>query len=336
MKIGIVGLRPHQISDIQNRNFELDLEFIEASDSKRIRPENVTTLASKVDRVILVRSSVPATAPGAVPKEKLVLLPRGVSVSSVVRVLGEFQSRVAKEKRRVAPLISKTVLTAFKPEGSRSDEPTPYQQLEAALMREIPDGYESGYKPPTDNVVVQYPGLSGRQDYKILRAAQKGDVIRFARPKHITADEWRGRINSARDYYYRMYQMVLEAHFFKTYVDLFVLDLPDRTGVRATVHEDIGPTSPREDNTSPSPLQAAVVEDIPAPTTLVPTESEPEEKPGMVEETPFDRVLALGHTGGDREFWKQVLLSCVADEGVENAADRADRALLAYHARFSR
>ena len=82
MKIGIIGLRPHQIADIQNRKFPFDFEFYT---DKTVTRAKILAFAQRQAKVLIVVRGTTNDVPGWVDSEKKVIV-HGAA-SAVVRAL---------------------------------------------------------------------------------------------------------------------------------------------------------------------------------------------------------------------------------------------------------
>lgn len=95
--------------------------------------------------------------------------------------------------------------------------------LPVSLYSDVPEGLRSQYLLPKHEILVNYPNSGGVMDYRILRAALPGDVLRFARPEGVAFRNWRNRITNMRWNYFRNDNLLIEAHFYQDYVDLKIM-----------------------------------------------------------------------------------------------------------------
>lgn len=239
MKIGVMGLRPRQIADVRGRKFNgHELSFFE---EKSYSPEKVASFVRKVDKVLVVTAGIP------IPKRTLEGIPHGKchhlagSISTVIRYLDTLPR--AEKPAAAEPKVERTVVSTGhvkkqtqvvrtmdvpKPVSATQEAPaTPASAVpEPApkrLASDVPSGRQSQYTLPKHDILVNYPNSGGIQDYTILRAAQPGDTIRFARPKGVALAKWRNRVAATRNGYWRQYGILIEAHFYEDYVDLVVM-----------------------------------------------------------------------------------------------------------------
>lgn len=244
MKIGVMGLRPRQIADMRGRKFNgHELSFY---DEKAYAPEKVASFVRKVDKVLVVTAGIP------IPKRTLEGIPHAKchhlagSISTIIRYLDtlppaeEPAAPEAKVERTVVPTghakkQTQVVRTMETPKTAPAAEEPPAQEAVETvapevpkpapkrLASDVPTGRQSQYTLPKHDILVNYPNSGGIQDYTILRAAQPGDVIRFARPEGVPLAKWRNRVAATRNGYWRQYGILIEAHFYEDYVDLVVM-----------------------------------------------------------------------------------------------------------------
>ncbi|WJJ54993.1 hypothetical protein [Xanthomonas phage RTH11] len=99
--------------------------------------------------------------------------------------------------------------------------------VEQSIASDVPEGRRSQYLLPKTDIDINYPNSGGVQNYSILQAALPGDVVRFARPEHLSLSLWRSRITSMRHYQWRHKGILLEAHFYNEYVDIKVMHIDE-------------------------------------------------------------------------------------------------------------
>jgi hypothetical protein len=119
------------------------------------------------------------------------------------------------------------------------------------LAASVPDGHRSQYLLPKHDILINYPNSGGVQNYKILKAALPGDVIRFARPEGVDLTNWQSRINSMRYNQFTRFGVLLEAHFYQEYVDILVMRTDTVEDPKNTLNLTDRPTTEAEERAFP-------------------------------------------------------------------------------------
>lgn len=333
MKIGIIGLRPRQVTELQHRQHPVDIFFY---GEKGQTAEVVERFSHDKDHVIVMAGHVARPVIGAVDKSKRHVVTG--SVSAVSRLIEELlkheelkraphrQDRPAKldpaPMREVVtadtevkdePQTTETTATETTANGGKiaraiNIQPKPERPLlsDVEIARQVPRGYESIYTLPVVPRVIIQPDLGGRTDYAPLRSLDVGQVARVKRPPGLNLVEWQARINAIRSYQARSINVALEAHFFDAHVDLLVL-------------------SKTHGMETPVKVPAAIAE-----VTAPPVEPTPERE---VLGDPVERTDA--ETDEERELWKQSMIAIVSRGIVPaEAATLADAVLVEFQARY--
>jgi len=301
LKIGVVGLRPRQISDLMTRTFASRVECLELFNKKRSEPA-LLRFGQDCDRIVMVEKAIPPWAVKMVPAEKRFMV--GGGISSVAHCIENLEA-LAADKKSSRPVVNlptvserqahQAALAAAEAalEASRVALAEPSaESLEKAvqglveggtpktlsqalaeapkitklsLAQDVPPGKHSQYCLPKSDILINYPNSGGVQDYKILIAAQPGDVVRFARPEGLNLERWRMRVSTMRSYYWRQKSILLEAHFFEEYVDILVMNQAEDTVPKNTIAVRI--EKPSEDS-------KATVEPRPTGSTTLVTDAE--------------------------------------------------------------
>ena len=256
MKIGVIGLRPRQIAELQHRNLKVDIAYY---GDKNQTAEQIGRFASDKDHVLVMAGHVARPVHSAIPSTKRHVMTG--SISSVIRFIEDMlpnQPLVAEEE------VVTTETVEAEASVDTAPPPTPVERKVARainvrpkpeapaesdfeLVSQVPRGYKSLYKQSMSPKVTVGPDSNGRIDYAPLRAMAVGEVLRSKRPAGIERAQWLQRIHALRSYYGRTLKIMLEAHFYPTYVDLLVLDTKRSShGLEEKVVDTIEPTSPPE------------------------------------------------------------------------------------------
>lgn len=370
MKIGIIGLRPRQYSDLRARNINgHELVFFE---DKTCGREQVAAFTRKVDHVILLPNAAPKKVSEWVLKDKLKTLVGGIS--TVIRYVEQLPSEHASGVRERAlarsiirkgtepqtmpnphtidPLIVESAQPKV-PDVATEQQPVADKPIATftahslakpprKLGQTIPKGRQSEYEWSPDVSMVK-PDTYGNHRYELLDAAIPGDVVRFARPKHVPFDVWRLRLTSMRYSREKSKGQFLEVHYYENYADMLVVN-PDGTALVKTPAEEPAPQSMGE---TTDRMATSTYERAAEAGTIVDHRARDNE-PGVQltnavgnydgGKVQFDYVPApVKRVATDRErtFWREVyLLSLGQGAHSERAAVSADEALAEYRKRF--
>lgn len=276
LSIGVVGLMPRQIADLSSRTFLSRVECLELAKGKRAE-HGLSRFGDSHDCIILVEKMVPTWAMKTIPAKKRMVAHGGLG--SVVSCIESLEAVLRETTVTVNHIPSHPVKVKPAMEAPTS---TPAPQAPAK---------------PAGEVLVNYPGSDGVQDYRILEAAVKGDVVRFARPAEITLKTWRQRIATMRTFYKKTFGVVTKARFETNHVDIEVIEL-NRVKLLPDAPGDAPAAAP------------AVQED-----TLPP---EP----------------AVAYSDAEKAFWRDVFLMALKLGSIQ-PDDMADVALAKYRKRFA-
>lgn len=303
MKIGIVGLRPRQISDLQARNLPLDISFF---GEKSQTATNIDRFVQGKDQVVLMAGHVSKLTITAVPSDKRRVMTG--SVSSLIQYLKTFvkDDPTLKEPSRVSQIAPVAVNEDIQPPPTIRKvarainipprPPVPSVQL---LKSDVPRGRIKQYTKDMVPRVVEQPDDDGRIDYTALRHLSIGQVARFRRPDGLSFQVWQQRVRATRSYHSTKLNIHTEAHFFDTYVDILVIEPRGPLRQSRSMVEETSPGAP-------------IQTDAPVETT--------------VQFTPWE--------GG---FWRQVFVALVGQgKSVDEASSQSDQAVLYHRHRFSR
>ena len=344
MKIGIIGLKPHQVADLRSR--KLGGHTVEFLDEKAITRDRVQTFCGHHDRVILVAPNAPGPIMGFIPKEQRHVVRGGVSC--IIRLISEWP-RVDVEVVPVKPSVKledtlnvppkpparvEDVMledtTTPVPEAAKEEdaplestkaelrEPPPERTVfETCLGSQLPDSHRARYVHPQERLPVNQPNEKGRFNYNVLVAAKEGEVVRYARPMAMAMKTWQQRVYTTRSYHKKIFGLVLEAHFYKDYVDFYVVSAgkqktpPLRPGTSVLVRSESAVSAKPVD-------QAEVKTSTPAPPPI-----------GKVGQPVFVNDFATRH------FWQEAFVAGVIQGLDANAAMAlADTALVGLQDRF--
>ena len=276
MRIGIIGLRPRQVSDIQSRAFDIDLDFLTVKDAD---PAKVERFSRDKSRVVVMTGHVMRDAASMVPSEKRQFI--NGSVSALSRYLEEVVEEMKKSGysgKQVEPWYSDVpylpggAVVEVEDWGPVGDTETPKVVVEVnpvqitvgekmvqeekkeapvKIASQLPEGRRSQYLLPKSDILINYPNSGGVQNYQILLAAIPGDVVRFARPEGLSLASWRKRIEMTRHNYWKKHGLLLEAHFFNEYVDVQVMrieeDVVPKNTLNLTIARDTSKDNPSRD-----------------------------------------------------------------------------------------
>lgn len=360
MRIGVVGLLPKQVVNLEKHHFESEVNCFDSDG--RFNSSAFGRFVLEHDRLLLLEKMVPTHVAKTVPLDKRVVL--SGSVSSVARYIEDLEAlnrgaplvaRVdscrinrpwegseaddlakavqslqnsTKTQAVVEPATKETTQVSESPKEPLGVQPTLKVALaelparvKLALAKDVPSGKDSQYHLPKGDVLINYPNSGGVQDYRILKASQPGDVVRFARPEGLELGKWRNRVGATRNNYWRQYGILLEAHFYEEYVDLLVMDQTDNTLPRHTVA-----VRREEPDHEPRDLGSTVLvasdEGVPAVLAETPVKEAPREKPV--------------YTEAEQTFWREICLSAYGRGlDMDQAAFQADQAVAEYRKRFS-
>lgn len=233
MKIGIVGLIPPQIKQLEARLPGYDLTFLPRDIESK--PANVTTFCKSMDKVILVTKFLGHKTQDHVPNSKRVLVSGGASM--IIRRIKELMGCPASQiPINVAP-PSEIPASAFtsgriKPTKVRSESvPAPVKTQKTQPQKPT--------VPQSREVLVVKPAPDGRYDYSILTAAVGGDTVRFPLPADMKVSSWRIRMHSARHYYSKQSSFSFVLEFHEKYADIKIID-PDVAAAEAAAIEAAG------------------------------------------------------------------------------------------------
>lgn len=247
MKIGIIGLNPRQVADISRRKLPKEVVFFD--NSKAYVSANIVAFANKVDRLLVIQQQVPHRQLEGVPRSKRHPMAGGVSTIlrylEALRASGHLSTAANDpEPAQVKPDTAPTEVTTQQTDVDQvaTDTPTTTTLAEDSptmsdpvipLASDVPKGYKSQYTIPTGVIHTNHPKAGGAHDYKILHVAPVGEVIRYARPANVSFKQWRTRITSMRFAYATKHNILIEAHFYKDYVDLQVMRVSSPSATQA-------------------------------------------------------------------------------------------------------
>lgn len=351
MKIGIIGLKPRQISDVKGRKFNGHaVVFYEHTGYAQ---EQVAAFVRKVDLVIVMPAHIPKRVTDWVPKSKLVTKAGGIS--TIISYLSTLPDATAHEG--VAPPV---VRDEPKTHVIVTVEDTPKEPVEPKkLGKTIPKGRESQYVWSAKHGII-HTDKDGEHRYDILDAAGVGDILRFARPKGVEYQVWRTRITSMRWNREHKHHQVLEAHYYEEYVDLLVVDpnvvstkyeAPKTTAEvieagstdaeQALYGKDQHPETQEFLANQPQGLVSegtipgldAMKHDRPSMEQLGKHFAEPTSEAPAAEEA---AAPANRSTATERAFWRNTFVAMIRDgANADTAAVEADKALEFYRKRFA-
>ena len=324
MKIGIIGLRPRQISELQQRELPLDIVYY---GEKNQTPAQIEKFAHDKDHVIIMAGHVARPVLSTVPSNKRQVITG--SVSSVIRFLEERVRELPPAPKAQINTTPKDVVeqaaspapqepTVRKVARAVNIQPRPEPPLNShvELLAQVPRGYTTRYSTPVSPALILRPDRDGRIDYLPMKSLKVGDVVRSKRPHGLDLLLWQRRVGATRSYYSRMFGMVFEAHFFEAYVDMLLLS-------KGT--EKAASTAPVS-----MPAKAEVVGGSASESPQAPAVEEP---PMQDESTPT--VTPMQTSDLERKFWMEVYVASIqsATTPAQSTA-YADAALADYRRRF--
>jgi hypothetical protein len=342
MKIGIMGLRPRQVADVAGRKFN-GHELLFYSE-KAYSPEHVASFVRRVDKVIIIQTGMPKSAISQVPYLKRHTM--AGSISTVIRYLETIPCDTPKEEpiqpapppqpAKLEPTVAEVVQQA-------TQLPPPAAPKELAVM--LPPGYESQYAWTPDVAVIQMLP-SGSHSYELLDAAVPGDVLRYARPEDVELSVWKTRIYTLRYQRQKKAHQLIEAHFFKHYVDLLVMHSKteseaERKAVEAARAQKAAGTRQTTYRPKAEPPVKITVDTERQPTS----ENDPHwylgeqavQKLPVEAETPAvsEPTVPTDFTPTERGWWRQTFLAAMSSgKSADEAALASDRAVEHYRKRF--
>lgn len=329
LKIGIMGLRPRQTATF-------DSLIIEGAEID-VFPEGKTSVArakayaEAKDKVILIKSAVPSTIPGAIPVEKRIVL--SGSISTVVKTIEALPGvKVSKKSDGLAQVVRK-VLTLSKPKAEEPPAPVVSQKTAAQLEYEritalmesadhqpitidTPMGYTTLYRRPTRTPTAIWPDADGRHNFRVLRNMRDEEVYRFVQPEYMSFEHWRSVVAKAIYNQNRVNASAIEAAFYSGYADLMLLP-PSSMAIPEFVPMEV----PTVEETPAGPALAygeeLVFDDVEIPDSPICT---PVEEPS-VEDTVATASAILNIE--DVAFWEKAYLAFAHHQDAITAAASA-------------
>lgn len=251
MKVGIIGLFPHQIADLKGRKLGHELEFLH---EKAFHKDSIIPFCRRQQKVIIISASVHAVR-DYVPVDKRHVMVGGVT--SVIRMLAEWKRLLDPELTKIKPLKAEPVMANPKPVTPHevttvmSDEliaaaagraslrrPPPLESEEPSTPavapvfkpmpgsnRVEPEPFRVVYNPNARPMFVVPHTRTGYQNYKIVGAFRLGDMIRCTRPvaegRILDSATWVQRLRAACKYYFEHRNgMTVEIHLWPAHADL--------------------------------------------------------------------------------------------------------------------
>lgn len=241
MKIGIIGIRPRMINDVNKRDFSPH-EVVTFDMPKHFNPGTLNSFARDLDKVILVQYMVPTRV------MKDTVLPETVqvsgSLSSILAALDEMgvtsQDRQEEEEQETtstkrekvkSPTTKETVSKTAPVKSSKLVAPATLGDLLVGVLASkkqqltsvLPEGRTSEYSTPEAELYV-YDGSTTPQIESRLARCSIGEVLRFSYdPK---ADTFSARLVTVQNvvaYLNRKHEVDVEAHLYQDYVDFQVM-----------------------------------------------------------------------------------------------------------------
>lgn len=247
MKIGIIGLRPRQISDMQKRKLVGDFVY---HNEKYLSPASTLSFVRDKDLVFVQNSGMPKSCIQAIPRGPNVIfnVNKGGSISSLLQLVEEtFKERgmelyeegaeptpepVTTQKRKVEPTTTDkpVVKTPEKKVGKLVAPATLGDLLVGVLASKkqqltavVPEGRTSEYRSPEAELYVYDGGTTPQIETRLARCSV-GEVVRFN--YGTSADTFSARLVTVQNvvaYLNRKHGVDVEAHLYQDYVDFQVM-----------------------------------------------------------------------------------------------------------------
>ncbi len=249
MKIGIIGLRPRQISDMQKRKLVGDFVY---HNEKYLSPASTLSFVRDKDLVFVQNSGMPKSCIQAIPRGPDVFfnINKGGSISSLLQLVEEtFKERgmvlyeegaeptpetapAPTPKRKVETLTTdKPIVKATDKKVGKLVAPATLGDLLVGVLASkkqqltsvVPEGRTSEYKAPEAELYV-YDGSTTPLIETRLARCSIGEIVRFSYdPK---ADAFSARLVTVQNvvaYLNRKHGVDVEAHLYQDYVDFQVM-----------------------------------------------------------------------------------------------------------------
>lgn len=217
--IGVIGLKPRQISDIAEMTADGRVQYY---DRETITPDSVRSFARKMDYLVVLTNHTPKSVHHLkldIPVEH-VRGPVGIStVKSTVRGI------LAREFPQEAATVTQSVDTTVETAPSVQDEAIPLDWRESFLVLAT-----TGYRPVPDSDVVVVPANEAGHRFTALAAGRPGDILRVYSARTTKT----ANVIAAKQlavYYGKKIGYRIEIHVYTNHIDYYVTDSP-RTDVR--------------------------------------------------------------------------------------------------------
>lgn len=349
MRIGIVGLKPRQVADLKAHQVHHDLYCY---DNDRFTRFAVGLFARDKDQVLVLQKLVPRHTLDNVPRSKQVMI--GGSLSGILRHLDSLPKTEPKTVTPVRP-VTVPIYRAAKPVVAKVQQPVPIASVQTpALVKTVEvaseevavilqPGYAVRYTTPVEEVLTIPPNENGTMSYSILLATKVGDIVRFLRPEKLDYILWRDRLKACRTYYFKRFDLVIEAHFFKTYVDVLVIEpstkpqnkVEDRAAMDGTAWQLSDPTAPADP--VGTQVSADIVIDETGVDNIGDAYGDTIDQSIPVANDPVSYVPGVSlvfQSESEKEFWQKVYLIQLTHSGSVDMADTAaDHAVLSFRVR---
>jgi len=249
MKIGVLGLRPRQIDDMQKRKLKGDFYFF---GEKNLSAPQALSFAREMDVLFVQNAGMPKTAIQAVPRgeDTYFNVNMGGSISSLLSLMEEaFEKRglelyeeqaptqvAEKGKKAVKTSAPVTATAATTPTVDRRARVRPVASTLGDLLVDalkqtdgvvkltsvVPNNRTSEYERPEAELYVNDGSGTSVIERKLLNASI-GEVLRFNYGK---VDTFSARLTSVRstvDYMQYRHSLIVEAHLYDEFVDIQVM-----------------------------------------------------------------------------------------------------------------
>lgn len=250
MKIGIIGLRPRQISDMQKRKLKGDFYF---HNEKYLSAASAISFTRDKDLVFVQNSGMPKTCIQAIPRgeDTYFNVNQGGSISSLLTMMEEaFAERGLElyEQGATTPVVTEepkrkadtTPAPAKAPAGANGKAKRGKMMVPATLgdllleamagkgkdlqlSSVVPEGRTSEYVAPAAELYV-YDGSSTANVESRLARTSVGEITRFSYAPQ--ADTFSARLVTVRnlvEYLNRKHVVDIEAHLYDEFVDFQVM-----------------------------------------------------------------------------------------------------------------
>ncbi|QVD49254.1 hypothetical protein LUCX_184 [Xanthomonas phage vB_XciM_LucasX] len=241
MKVGILGLRPRQIAELQKQKLNGNVSFYNEKTPGVI---SVLAFVRDMDMLFVQSHGLPKRVYDAIPHGENRYFNTSGSVSSLLREMERVYAKHEMElyTQPVEPVPTKSDKKGTAPAPAakpRKYEPgyvpaprvvpatigdlliNALQARGGQLSEIIPEGKTSEYTRPEQELVIHTVDPSGTTESYVetLKKAQIGQPVRFERPP-IDFSEWTDEIRALIYHLLMRHDVDLEAHFYTNYVDL--------------------------------------------------------------------------------------------------------------------